>query len=323
MKKGNPENILSISYPELLKEWDYQKNIFFSPETITYGSNKKVWWKCKNHHEWEAIINSRSRDKRGCPYCTNQKICIDNCLATKRPDLLSKWDYQKNKITPYNVSSSSGKKVWWKCINGHGWEAIIGSMSAGSGCPYCSGQKVCNDNCLLTVNPILAKEWNYEKNLDKTPKEVGANSPLKYWWKCCNGHEWTASINNRNRHNRGCAKCRKYILEDGTACDSLIESFYYLKYKDLKLPMFYDKQYPKSKLRFDFYFPNENKYVEVTSFTETSRHGKEYYEKIKLKKFLVEQIGASFEFICRNLNKDEMVWIKERVVGRTLRNKNR
>lgn len=32
---------------------------------------KKVWWKCKNNHEWKASIGSRTRG-RGCPHCTKR-----------------------------------------------------------------------------------------------------------------------------------------------------------------------------------------------------------------------------------------------------------
>ena len=59
---------------------------------------------------------------------------------------------------------------------------------------------------LLATNPELAKEWNYEKNGSLKPEHVLANSMKKVWWKCEKGHEWQASINNRNK-DVGCPYC--------------------------------------------------------------------------------------------------------------------
>ena len=33
---------------ELLDEWNYEKNGDLTPDNITKGSNRQVWWKCKN-----------------------------------------------------------------------------------------------------------------------------------------------------------------------------------------------------------------------------------------------------------------------------------
>ena len=37
---------LIIEDKKLLNMWNYQKNNNINIETITLGSNKKVWWKC-------------------------------------------------------------------------------------------------------------------------------------------------------------------------------------------------------------------------------------------------------------------------------------
>lgn len=52
---------LSLTHPDIAKEWDSSKNAPLTPDDVSSGSNKKVWWKCQNGHEWVAIINSRSR----------------------------------------------------------------------------------------------------------------------------------------------------------------------------------------------------------------------------------------------------------------------
>ena len=82
--------------------------------------------------------------------------------------LMSEWNWEKNNelnFDPITLTLGSGKKVWWKCSKGHEWLATINSRKGGIGCPYCSGRfAVKGQNDLQTVNPALAKEWNYNKN---------------------------------------------------------------------------------------------------------------------------------------------------------------
>ena len=65
-------NDLATTNPELAKEWNYEKNGNLMPEHFSPNSHKKVWWKCKKGHEWQAIIANRNRG-RGCPYCSGRR----------------------------------------------------------------------------------------------------------------------------------------------------------------------------------------------------------------------------------------------------------
>ncbi len=60
----------------------------------------------------------------------------------------------------------------------------------------------------LIDNPTLMAEWNWEKNneLGLDPKALTCGSHAKVWWKCDKGHEWKATIVNRNK-GRGCPIC--------------------------------------------------------------------------------------------------------------------
>ena len=53
------------------------------------------------------------------------------------------------------VKPQSGRKVWWSCPDcpdghSHIWEATVANRTTGSGCPFCSGAKVCKHNSLAT-----------------------------------------------------------------------------------------------------------------------------------------------------------------------------
>ncbi|MBQ7147678.1 MAG: zinc-ribbon domain-containing protein [Pseudobutyrivibrio sp.] len=144
-------NDLATICPDLLSEWDYEKNIDITPTGITSGSKKKVWWKCQGCGcEWLTSVNDRKKGARGCPECA-KKVRVksyratrlvneNNRLAEQYPALLEEWDYASNKdISPLDYSSNSDKKVWWVCSTcGNHWIASIKNRAIrGSGCPKC------------------------------------------------------------------------------------------------------------------------------------------------------------------------------------------
>ena len=76
---------------ELLAQWDRQANLPLTPEAISYGSTKKVWWRCSLGHEWQAEIRSRT-DGCGCPVCANRAVARGiNDLASQLPELAREW----------------------------------------------------------------------------------------------------------------------------------------------------------------------------------------------------------------------------------------
>ena len=48
-------NSLAEVHPELVSEWS-EKNLTLTPDDITFGSNKKVWWRGACGHEWQARV---------------------------------------------------------------------------------------------------------------------------------------------------------------------------------------------------------------------------------------------------------------------------
>lgn len=208
---------LETTNPELLKEWDYSKNII-TPKEIKAGSGTKVWWKCSLGHSWSASPNHRTKG-RGCPICANKVVLLGyNDLTTLKPNIASEWDYEKNgEKTPANYTVRSGERVWWKCKRNHSWEAVIASRTGNKyvGCPYCSGLlPIEGETDLLTTNPELISEWNYEKNTLLTPNMVKAGSSDKVWWICDKGHEWQAVISSRTVNESGCPFCSgRYAIQ--------------------------------------------------------------------------------------------------------------
>lgn len=197
-------------YPHLVEEWDWEKNGDLHPSSFSDGSNKKVWWRCGKGHSWARTIGCRVKNTK-CPYCVNQLVCEDNCLATTHPDLALEWHTEKNgDLTPYNVVAGTSKKIWWRCKQNasHIWKTSGDSRISGHGCPYCVNQKVDSTNCLATTHPILAQEFHPTKNGDLTPYNIVAGTSKKIWWKCSKNplHIW-CSPGSQRASNVGCPYC--------------------------------------------------------------------------------------------------------------------
>ena len=347
-------NDLATTHPQLINEWDFVKNCLITPQNVTRGYDKPIWWKCAHNHSYSSTISNRLKGS-GCPICANEshtsfpeqallyyllklfpdacnrykingKVEVDiyvpsmrlgieydghyyhneksdkeqlkdnylakngiilirikdgmqqkaeyrrmnsnvfyihtnydykylflnstlsllislinnifnmsfeldidinrdkqdilslfytqkktNSLAHKHPELLVDWDFEKNKINPELLSCGVDKVVYWKCHKCNSqWKARVSHRAKGIGCPYCSGRLPIKDvNDLKTVNPALANEWNYDKNMELIPEMFKPNSNKKVWWKCKScGHEWSAVISSRNS-GRGCPECAK------------------------------------------------------------------------------------------------------------------
>jgi hypothetical protein len=130
---------LATVNPELAKQWHPTLNGKRMPQDVLPGSGQKAWWICKEGHEWEAVIWSRSKGS-GCRECSGRSFLIvgSTDLATVNPELAKQWHPTLNgKRMPQDVLPGSNQKTWWVCKAGHEWEASVNSRSAGRGCPNC------------------------------------------------------------------------------------------------------------------------------------------------------------------------------------------
>ena len=132
---------------------------------------------------------------------------LGQSLADLYPAVAAEWHSSKNDRSASEFYPGSHAKVWWVCRKGHEWQTVIKNRSRGSGCPVCSNKRVlAGVNDLATVRPDLAAEWHPSKNGDLASSDVTHSSMRKVWWQCHLGHEWQATVNNRER-GRGCGVC--------------------------------------------------------------------------------------------------------------------
>ena len=231
-----------LTHPNIMADWDHEKNNECDPANHTKTSKTVVWWKCRNGHSYQVSIHSRIRSG-GCKLCTTSKksenarrarLTTNSSLISVRPDLLNEWDYVKNQISPSEITYGSKYNVWWTCKDGHSWNASPASRVRGRNCPQCSknshGDRVRKFRLkkagisLKEAYPSLMKEWDFDLN-EMNPENMTPKSGYKARWICKFGHKWKASVVNRTHAQSNCPFC--------TSQTSKLEIFLYCEFLSL------------------------------------------------------------------------------------------
>jgi hypothetical protein len=133
---------LETELPQLTTQWHPTKNGDLTPRDVVVGSVKRVWWQCQKGHEWDATIKKRVSSP-ACPFCAGTRADKTTSLQALHPELMKEWHPTKNsELDPSELLSGSGKKAWWRCAEGHEWQAhIINRTKRGSGCKKCADNK--------------------------------------------------------------------------------------------------------------------------------------------------------------------------------------
>lgn len=216
---------ISQTHPLVAEEWHPSLNKL-SPDNISFGSNRKVYWLCKHNakHVWEAKVSDRiRRGGTGCPYCVGKKILVgDNDFASTHPLVAKEWHPTLNDKKASEVTYGSKYKAHWLCPQGHTSQAMVCDRSRGQKCPTCWNERfMINDN-LSNLYPDLADLWHPTKNKGLTPSFFGTGSSQKVYWLCKKNtkHEWHARISDVVSSS-GCPLCwKESFTHNGRALES-------------------------------------------------------------------------------------------------------
>ena len=139
-------NDLTTTHPEIAKEWHPTMNNGLTPQDITAGSNKDIWWICLHcENKWKTTVYHRAIKGSGCPKCRHSKRLNygtkENLLFT-HPELAKDWHPTKNgELKPSMFKAGTDHKVWWLCPTcGNEYEAAINKRTTNknpTGCPKC------------------------------------------------------------------------------------------------------------------------------------------------------------------------------------------
>ncbi|DBA88076.1 TPA: hypothetical protein ACH3X2_005077 [Trebouxia sp. C0005] len=214
-------NTLARKAPEVALLWDAKKNHPMSPDLVTVFSSMRAHWKCSAcWHEWQTTVFGKVRGKTGCPKCTkaNGSRRADGprqkhpTFAMANHALLQQWDHDRNSKNgdfPDNTTLQSHKLIWWQCHECpkgkvHSWQAQAfdrTSQRMTTGCPCCTGQKLCECNSLQTVCPDIVADFDVEKN-GVTAAEVTKSTRTKYSWLSDESGAKKRSVDQRTRYTR-------------------------------------------------------------------------------------------------------------------------
>ena len=274
---------ITHNYQDILDRWDYELNDC-KPNEITYGINKKYYFKCpRKLHKSElkniALFTKNKKDSMNCSQCNSfAQWGIDNLGE----DFLEKyWDYNKNTINPWEIPSQYNKKVFIKCQEKYyheSYEIYCSHFMNGNRCSYCANRKIHPLDSLGTLYPQVLEIWS-DKN-KKSPYEYGVNSREEVYWKCLDGkHEdYPRSVYNSKRCDFRCPECQYSKGEESIGnylknkCFIKIDQYDFIRLidKDKHNKNYYipQKEFDgllglgNGLLSYDFYLPNLNLLIE-------------------------------------------------------------
>jgi len=321
-------NSIGITHPKLSKEWDAETNYPLTVFNVTSGSHKKVAWIClKCGNRWIAIVKNRTMGS-GCPNCNKKLLGLirstpksNNNLSISNPELVSQWHPTKNgNLVPSSICSHSNERIWWQCQEcKYEWQSVVNirSKSKYKLCPQCP-KPIPKKISLSFLEPDIAKEFFKSKNPHVNIDNITLGSHWMIQWQCSRcGYLWNANPYARIRGYNNCPNCcDKIILKNGEKCASLIEAYYYLKYKSEKIKFLHNKKYGGlgvfGNCRYDFYIPSKQTYIEVTSFQKGFKKWFSYLRRIIEKKHYVEKVlGGKFIFIRETLTTKQIKFVNK------------
>ena len=184
----------------------------------TFGEVKKIFNEAGFELLSTSYKNRRSSLRFLCESGHLGSMTLDNVMEGKRCKECALIKSRESLRKPFNEVVSffnsygykilsaeeeyvnSHTKVEFECPKGHTDFICVYHFFQGSRCTYCLNRKACDDNCLTTVRPDIAKEWHPTKNGRLTANDVVLGSNKRVWWLCeeC-GCEWRTAVFNRTK----------------------------------------------------------------------------------------------------------------------------
>lgn len=113
-------NDMATTHPNLAREMHPTMNGAVSSAHVPAGTNKLLWWRCAEGHEWRAAGSARVKGS-GCSACSGKRAVTGvNDMVTTHPWLAAQWDSERNpQSSPRKLLAATSMRFWWKCERGH------------------------------------------------------------------------------------------------------------------------------------------------------------------------------------------------------------
>ena len=293
------------NHEDWLELWDYSLNDC-SPSEISYSTHNKYFFKCKNgiHKSEKKMIHNLANENVNlkCNQCNSFGQHLINTFGENALELY--WDYEKNKINPFDIAKNSHEDVWIKCraISYHpSYKIQCSSFYKGNRCPYCSNKKVHPKDSFAqyhidnTDPDFIEKYWSEKNTID--PFSIAPNSTkFKVLIKCqnfCKHDDYKVESSSFTKGSR-CPKCKESKGEK--------EIRKYLN--NNKINFIAQKKFPNlygiknGYLSYDFYLPEQNLLIEYqgqyhdgTGINQTQERFEYQQEHDQRKREYAEQNG--------------------------------
>lgn len=176
---------------EFLERWDYDLNKY-TPDIVSYKSEYDIYFKCPiGKHISKSVKLRYVTDLQtacNCKECNLEENSFGKWCDKNNPSVLDLWDYEKNKISPYEILRASNKKAYFKCSR-HLHESYLQTIcnitleSASIQCVQCNsiGQWIIDNYGL----DFLQSFWDYQLST-KSPFDISFCSHTTIYVKCLN-----------------------------------------------------------------------------------------------------------------------------------------
>lgn len=251
--------------------------------------------------------------------------CVNNLTKEKANEIILRWDYDKNKISPKDICYSSGgfnrKGYWFKCLDNSNHKSElkdICSFTTGHGSLDC---KQCKS--IANTNPEYIKYF-YDKN-DAYKYSVGSMAKVKMKCQEC-GFVKQITINNFTRQGFGCNRCSDKVSYPEKFLFNLLEQL------NLKFEVQLGKDFFTwcKKYKYDFYLIDYNiiieihglqHYQDVSGWNQNTKTLEEEQENDRIKKELALKNGIKeHNYIIIDARYSDLNYIKNSILNNTFVN---
>lgn len=201
------------------------------PHQVLKNSNKIFEFNCDECGH--SILLSLNNVSKGiwCKYCKisalcdqeDCKMCFEKSFASH--PMSASWS-SKNDKSARMITRGSEIKCWFDCTDcKHEYQAVPYSIQKDKYCPYCTNQKVCDqEDCKVCFEKSCASHemknaWS--QNNELTSRQVMLQSAKKIIFNCliCY-HSYTTTPNHYYHRNGSCPYCANKYLCQKDECTS-------------------------------------------------------------------------------------------------------
>lgn len=221
MKQSFYDWCVNTQHQSFLLRWDYDKNKVL-PSEVSMSDIHKYYFKCEDNiegHESELHDINHIVIHEKIPKCS---ICGSFgywCDTHARQDLLKRWDFDKNTISPYQISIFSTKKQYFKCPRGiHDSELKdLNNIRKQYGSTLCSKCQSIGQFGIDNISKDFVEEYWSDRN-KVSAFDINKGSTKKIYIKCQNNPkhpDYEISAVNFQKEKR-CPYCahKKVFLEE-------------------------------------------------------------------------------------------------------------